>query len=154
MGLIRSGAIVYLILGVIAAVIGLLLLVVGLLVGGSDGTRLIVYGIAAIIGGAVRILWSIARMLISNHSQTQQNLQAQRIMYTGQQPGYPPQPGYGQPGYPPQPGYGQQGYGQPGYPPQPGYGQPGYPSQAQYPPQPGAYGQQPGYPPQNPPQQG
>ncbi len=66
--------------------------------------------------------------------------------------GYPPQ-GYGQPGYG-QPGYGQPGYPpqQPGYPPQPGYGQPGEqpgypPQQPGYPPQQPGYGQ-PDYPPQ------
>ena len=40
-----------------------------------------------------------------------------------------PMGGQMQPGYGPQPGYGQPGYGQPnqpGYGPQPGYGQPGY----------------------------
>jgi len=58
-----------------------------------------------------------------------------------QQPGYGPQPGYGQPeqtGYGQQPAYGQPGEQQPGYPQygqQPG-DQPGYPQ----------YGQQPGYP--------
>jgi hypothetical protein len=161
MGFMKAGNIVYLILGIGIAVLGLFLLLVSLVMGDTSNA---VYGGVLVLIGGVRILWSIGRIVTTNRLQTQQNLQAQRIMYTGQQPGYPPQPGYGQPGYPPQPGYGQpgygqpgygqQGYGQPGYPPQPGYGQPGYPSQAQYPPQPGAYGQQPGYPPQNPPQQG
>ncbi len=157
MGFMKAGNIVYLILGIAIAGFGLLLLVAGLVLGGSDGAQSATYGGIMVVVGGIRILWSIGRMRMMSQFQSRQNQQAQRIMYTGQQPGYPPQPGYGQPGYPPQPGYGQPGYpSQAQYPPQPGaYGQPGYPSQAQYPPQPGVYGQQPGYPgEQYPPAQG
>lgn len=139
--------IIYLILGIVFAGVGLIVLAGAAVTGDWSSGGL--YGIVMLLIGVARIFWSVSRMQTAKRVQAQQAQmqQMQQMQQMGMPGGYPQQMGYPpQPGYPPQsPGYPQQpGYGQPGYPPQQGYAQPGYPPQqagAQYP---GAY-----FPPQS-----
>src|SRR5579875_1636345 len=138
--------IIYLILGIVFAVLGLLV-IVGSLALQDYGTTL--YGVILLLLGGARIAWSIVRMrAFSAIRQMQQ--QQQQQMFQPVYPPYPQQPCAYPPQYPPYPQ-------QPGaYPPpyvapgqvgaQPGAYPPAQYPPAQYPPQPGVY--QSPYPPQ------
>src|SRR5579875_2210062 len=140
--------IIYLILGIVFAVLGLLV-IVGSLALQDYGTTL--YGVILLLLGGARIAWSIVRMrAFSAIQQRQRQQQQQQQMF---QPGYPPypqQPGAYPPQYPPypqQPGAYPPPYGAPGQVgAQPGAYPPAQYPPAQYPPQPGVY--QSPYPPQ------